>query len=320
MLVEGRHKYNYIIPDVNESINILLLECRNETILNIYIELEASGSPLINEPNRFIKLCPNVYIIELFNLITRKDLIDYNILIGRNSIYNMCDLYTAIVKSGKDIPAININQMFNRCHVSKIFELYQLVSNKEKIDVNKIIKKCIPDDLLELYKYCILIKVSNQIDANLLIHKCKDKEIVNLCKLLVSDNNINKHRINVNKLFNKCDALDILEVYMIYLSYNYTYTNLDINMILRKCQIYDIVRLYRLIPNKQDVNVNKLLLNYECTDILKLFKLIPNKQDVNTNIILEKCDSYEIVKLYQIILNCNYSIYINIDLMIGYCD
>lgn len=295
------------IYDIDIHINNFLIDCNEENISHVYNYLLDNKSPLIEDPNSFIKVCAREDICSLFTQIVNKEIIDYKILLNKNSGFFMSDLYKLLKKNAININSSLINIMINRCHEEDISSLYkQLLSHDvSDININKIINRfesCYIPRLLKLISIDKNIDLKT-VDFILLIKRCDRDQIVQLYHVLQHNENIHNFIFSdisfatkvINNMFNRCHIDNIEDLYRLIEMKELV----DVNMILNRCDRLDIIQLYCLIPNKQDVNINKLFNRCDQSEMILLYNLIPNKQDIDINNILGRCKKTDLIQFYK---------------------
>ena len=357
--------YEYFISTDSSLIkepNKFIKSCnkRNENICTLYQRIE--NKELI-DVNKMIDKSNEYYVFELYKLIKNKHDVDIINLFRNCHANDICKLYRLLLDTQPDIITnLNINEIINYCNCFELAILYEMIPNKQDVKVNRLInlaysgiipklfklilnkrdvdfnkmfRKSNSHNILELYQLMladesmkdILIDVK-EVDIDYIIRKCdgyaleylysiipnKSDVDVNSFMRMITNNyeqmgNIlelyssieNRENLNTDELFNlfnSCNPSDYIDLYKL----TPNKKDVDINYIIHYSYVSDLIELYKLIPNKKDVDINKLIAKFDPGhDVLSLYKLIPNKQDVNNDLLIEVCHKDRLLELHKLI-------------------
>ena len=244
---------------------------------------------------------------------------------------------------------IDINILFDRCERNDILILYDILTNRHKIevDINILFDRCV--DVIYVYRLMIKnIKHHKQItilDLNKLFDKCKNDEFIKLYKMMIQ--NIKHHpqilAIDLNNQFSKLSDTKCIELYKIILYIDeIDKKKIDINELLRRLDDKDVITLIKLIPNKEDIDINYLfiyngsvafsLYNMMAANTINIFNIysklnlnfswssniykIAMSDEIDINSKFDMCEQSEIIKLYQILPN---KTNVNVNLLFAKC-
>lgn len=174
------------------------------------------------------------------------------------------------------------------------------------------------------------------VDINIIIPKYNKLLLCELFKIIP-----NKKDIDYMLLFSTCYPPNLYLLYKTVLKNIDNYQLLpDVNKIIKLCYKNDLYNLYKIIPNKEDIEVieifdrcddfhladlysevlktkkhYEILTNIKIFDInnlikksnniamIHLYRSIPNKLDVDNNLLISKCLDNQILEIYTLIEN-----------------
>ena len=294
-------KKNMINID-SSLINKMIIRCREEDIFELYKLLIFHNEKNININNIIFRFetCSIPILLKLISTDINIDLktVDFNLLIKNCDSDQIVQLYQVILNnenihkfifSNISFAMRIINNMFSRCIIDHIEDLYRLIDMKEIVDANMILSGCDRLDIIQLYN---IIPNKQDIDINKLFNRCDRFEMILLYKLVP-----NKKSIDVNNILNRCNITDLIQFYNLIENKK----DVDTEILFDRCNDTDVLELYKLVVanSDRDIDINKLINICSPSDILELIKLTLNKQKIDIVNTFNKCKTSDAIFLYD---------------------